>query len=281
MPLSDSFLYPRAYTSAVLVMCLSKPIRRIPDLFYPLKTMHHSDAFSDASARTRPRPSTRCRAAAALQRVQAAGVAMNGEATQLTATGPLPPMVTAASTARRMHHVHRQGQRPNHLVGITISFGALALGALLYAVVRPHAAMFLPSGWHQPLLDSPWSPLMRVVLGSAPTFLHATAMSLLICAAVQAATRGGIGRCCAAVWGVEFVFEFAQHASIAAVLLSFSSSAPAANGLVTALRAYVARGTFDPLDLLAAFAGCIAAFTVLAGPAHRTLTSPGARHVAA
>ena len=53
MPLSDSFLYPRAYTSAVLVMCLSKPIRRIPHLFVATAIVLSNLCGIEASAQSR------------------------------------------------------------------------------------------------------------------------------------------------------------------------------------------------------------------------------------
>jgi hypothetical protein len=160
------------------------------------------------------------------------------------------------------------------------AFGALAAGALLYAVARPHAAAFLPAGWHHPASAGTLLLLAAGLIGAAPTFLHALAMSLLIAVATQAVTPRGRGGCCAAVCAGEFAFEVAQHFAVAAVLLRTVMSSPPAAGIDGALRSYLTHGTFDPLDLLAAGVGCMTAFILLAGPARARLTSPGARHVA-
>ena len=60
----------------------------------------------------------------------------------------------AASATRPGHAARGPAQYRLHVALIALAFGALALGALLYAVARPHAAAFLPPGWHQPVLVS-------------------------------------------------------------------------------------------------------------------------------
>ena len=180
--------------------------------------------------------------------------------------------VYAAST-----HPHLRTQ----LAWVATAFGALAAGALLYAVARPYAAAFLPAGWHHPVLAASLLPLAAGLTGVAPTFMHALAMSLLIVVATQAETPRGRGWCCAAVCAVEFAFEVAQHPAVAAVLLGSAMPSPVAGGIDGALRLYLTRGTFDPLDLLAACVGCLAAFTVVARSACEPRTLPGAHHVAA
>ena len=185
------------------------------------------------------------------------------------------------STAAVVHGTRAYADRRTQLAWVAMAFGALAAGALLYAVARPYAAAFLPAGWHRPALAGTLLPLAAALIGAAPTFVHAFAMSLLIAMATQAATSRGRGWCCAAVCAVEFAFEIAQHPAVTAVLLGSVMPSPVAGGIDGALRAYLMHGTFDPLDLHAACVGCLTAFTLLAGPARARLTSPGARHVAA
>ena len=162
-----------------------------------------------------------------------------------------------------------------------IAFAALALGVLVYAVARPHAAAFLPAAWHRPVLAIASLQLASGFVGALPSFLHALAMSLLIALAAQAAAPRGRGGCCAAVCAVEFGFEIAQHPAVAAALLGSAVPSPGAGGLDRALRSYLMHGTFDRLDLVAAGAGCLAAFAVLARSAREPRISPGAHHVAA
>ena len=158
------------------------------------------------------------------------------------------------------------------------SFGALAFGALIYALMRSHAAAFLPSGWHHPVLASTKLPLASALIGGAPTFLHALAMSLLVVVATQAATPRGRGACCAAVCAVEFAFEFAQHTVVAALLLGSVTVLPMVGGIGGLWRSYVTHGTFDPLDLVAACAGCLAAFAVCARAVRDRPITLGAHH---
>lgn len=166
---------------------------------------------------------------------------------------------------------------------VVIAFAALALalGVLTYAVARPHAAAFLPAGWHRPVLAVASLQLASGLVGALPSFLHALAMSLLIALAAQATTPRGCGGCCAAVCAVEFGSEIAQHPAVAAALLGSAAPSPVAGGLDRALRSYLMHGTFDRLDLVAVAAGCLAAFAVLARSAREPRTAPGAHHVAA
>lgn len=167
------------------------------------------------------------------------------------------------------------------LTWIAIAFVALALGALFYAIARPHPAAFLPAGWHRPVLAITSYPLATGFAGALPTFLHAAAMSLLVATASRAATPYGRGLCCATVCAVEIAFEVAQHPVVAAALLGSAPASAMTGGIDRALRSYLTHGTFDPLDLLGACAGCLVAFTVLGRAAHDRQTSLGARHAAA
>lgn len=166
-------------------------------------------------------------------------------------------------------------------IRISTAFGALAIGALIYALVRPQAALFIPTGWHHPMPATAVLPLAAALIGGAPTFLHAFALSVLIMVATQAATSHGRGRCCAAVCAVEFAFEVAQHTAVAAVLIGSVSASPTAGGIAGAWRAYLRHGTFDPLDLVAAVAGCLVAYTLFVRTTRDRKTASGARHAAA
>jgi hypothetical protein len=163
-------------------------------------------------------------------------------------------------------------------VRIAIAFGALAFGALLYAMVRPQAALFVPNGWHHPMLASTGLPLASALIGTAPTFLHAFALSVLIMVATRAATSRGRGACCAAVGAAEFAFEVAQHTVVAAMLLGSVSALPMTGGIAGAWRVYLRHGAFDPFDLIAAVAGCLLAYALIARATHDRQTSSGAHH---
>lgn len=134
-----------------------------------------------------------------------------------------------------------------------LSFAVVAalMGAALYAWQRPHAALFVPTAWHQPLAPV----LPPEVLGAAPTLLHVLALSLATVAFLRVASRRAIGRACGAWVGADVAIELLQHPwpLLPAVLPRLP-------------------GTFDRLDLCAALVGGALAALIATG-VHRLSAS--------
>ena len=132
-------------------------------------------------------------------------------------------------------------------------------GAAFYAIVRPPAAFrtILPSPLAAAVPHSAAGP----VLGSAPTFVHVVAFSLLTAAVLGRSARRLL--ICGGWAAIELAFEILQHPGVGHRLLANTplSSMPVMSAYLT--------GTFDPADVLAAVLGAAAAFGVLT-LSHRT-----------
>jgi hypothetical protein len=129
----------------------------------------------------------------------------------------------------------------------------LVVGAAFYAIVRPPAALrtILPGPFAFAEPPTAAGPL----LGSAPTFVHAVAFSLLTAAALRGSARRFV--ICGGWAAIEIAFELLQHPRVGPWLLA---NAPLSS--MPFMRAYLT-GTFDPADVLAALLGSAAAFCVL------------------
>ena len=149
--------------------------------------------------------------------------------------------------------LHRQAR----LVAIGASF--LFAGLALYVAARPTSVFGpLAPDWH---LSIPRAHALRTLLGSAPTFVHVVAFSLITAAVVRLTTRRALLVC--ATWAViEIAFELLQLPVLGSRLLSH-----AALPSVPLVRNYIA-GTFDPADIIAAVLG--AAFAAYVLTLHRT-----------
>lgn len=124
--------------------------------------------------------------------------------------------------------------RPARL--FALGLGALALGVLVYALDRPAGSVaFLPVGMAYD------SGFLGPLAGPLPTFLHALAFSLMTVAFLDPTQRVRLAACGA--WaGINWLFEAAQHPAFKEIT---GVGMP---------------GAFDPLDLLAAPLGAMAAF---------------------
>jgi hypothetical protein len=110
---------------------------------------------------------------------------------------------------------------------------ALAAGVLVYLCARG---------------SQPLPALLRLGTGSLPTFLHTSAFTLLSLAVVAPWPRLGLATC-AAWFLLESAFEALQIPTLAGLmhLQAITASSPLWDSYL--------RGTFDPLDILAAAAG--------------------------
>lgn len=129
-------------------------------------------------------------------------------------------------------------QRPAaHLFGSGLA--ALALGVAVYAFDRPAGSVhFLSAGLGHD------SGFLGPFAGPLPTFLHAMAFSLMTAALLAPALRARLAAC--GIWvAVNWLFEAAQHPAFMEV-----------TGIGMP-------GAFDPLDILAALLGAVAAYLLM------------------
>ena len=131
-------------------------------------------------------------------------------------------------------------QRPSavFLSGLLV----LAAGVLVYSLDRPtETVLFLPTALS---LHAGQAHLPPFLGGPLPTFLHTVAFGLMTAAFLRPGPKGWLAA--SAGWVVvNMVFELAQHPEFA---VHTGLGLP---------------GFFDPLDLLAAMLGGVAAFLLL------------------
>ena len=140
----------------------------------------------------------------------------------------------------------------------TLYFYALAtlvVGILVYVIDRPAddvyflriASRYMEGSYGQ-LHDS------------LPSFLHALAFSLAMIGAVTARTPGTIAQICGAWWLLEGLLEVIQSDSVGGGLSQLLPAGITSVPFLEALPSYMAAGTFDVADLIAAGFGCTLAF---------------------
>jgi hypothetical protein len=121
---------------------------------------------------------------------------------------------------------------------------ALALGALVYATDRDPVSTARQG-----------PPLFGALGGWLPDFVHPFAFGLLSAVWLSRRPWPAYGAC-AAWFTVDALFEIGQHAAVAPALAHAVSAVPGVGG---GLAGFFMHGTFDPLDLVAAGAGTLAA----------------------
>jgi len=140
-----------------------------------------------------------------------------------------------------------------------IAICVIAVGVATYAFARPHAAMFLPTGWHRPQAHGlPWW-----LVAGLPTFVHALAMPLLTAAVMGTRSRPALLGICAAWAVVEIGFEAMQHPALRDALLSTLPSIAATAGWVAPFANYLRTGGFELIDIAAALLAGAAAYAIL------------------
>jgi hypothetical protein len=164
---------------------------------------------------------------------------------------------TTVSVNPRLSRVESR-QRPRYLV--PLAFLILLLGMLPYLTDRVAGqAMLWPSAF-----TLKTGNLFGPVGAWLPSFAHAFAFSLLTVAVLAPSARPRWGVC--AMWAViDVAFELGQRREIAGHLAKFLLNDIGAVPLTRPLARYFVHGTFDPLDMLAAVVGAIAAAVVLHG----------------
>ena len=140
---------------------------------------------------------------------------------------------------------------------------ALIAGITLYLLSRDpasaHFTAWLPSALF------PDTPLTCRICGSLPSLLHVYAFILFSATVLQPASTKQLAWLCLSWWGIESLFEVGQ---IDAVAVSIHQQLPEWTEqlpLLGIMDDYLLHGTFDPLDLLFAGLGTLAAFGLLVG----------------
>ena len=143
---------------------------------------------------------------------------------------------------------------------------ALLLALSVYVFARPKSPDLIAGlHWH-----SEWLSDYSAYLHSAPSLFYTLAIGLFI--GVCASTRGAALRHCTLWIVIAALLELTQAPFIALRLADWLESILAASAW-NAIGPYWQRGVFDPLDLLATFAGGMLAILLLrfsAGKADET-----------
>lgn len=159
-------------------------------------------------------------------------------------------------------------------LGAVVALVALLIGVAVYMFLRPHAAAFLPPGWHRP--HGHGLPIW--LLAGLPTFLHTLAMTLLTVIVVGSRRASTVWAICAAWCAVEIGFEFVQHAALGPALLAALPADAAALIWFAPFASFVRGGTFDGLDIAAALAATFVANVILNHRPPRSEKPLEARH---
>jgi hypothetical protein len=138
----------------------------------------------------------------------------------------------------------------------------LSLGLSVYLYDRPaDRVYFIPDGWQ----TGTYSGELFGSLGAhLPSFVH-VAVFILITAAILAPWRFRLASICLFWFGLDSLFELAQHDAIA---VHIAAIVPDWFQQVTLLEntvGYFLAGTFDLLDILSIALGSMAAYLVLLG----------------
>ena len=152
----------------------------------------------------------------------------------------------------------RDAGRARRVLLVLAGFAALGVGILVYAADRDIArSMLIPAGAALSV-----GPLAGAFGQWLPSFVHPFAFSLFAAAARHPSAPPAYGAC-ATWWLVNVAFETGQHPVVSASLAAWLARAPDSGRFSRALSDYFARGTFDPVDLVAATLGALAAAAVL------------------
>jgi len=149
------------------------------------------------------------------------------------------------------HSVRQPALAWTERVPLVVALLCLLVGVLIYAVARPTPAWFVPVALHWPLqFGSGWP----TAVGSAPTFLHVVAFSLLT-AIVRGGGRTATALSCLGWTCTNLLFELGQHPVASQVLTRHIPTGLDRLWLLDQLRPLFERGDFDPNDLCAAVLG--------------------------
>ena len=164
-------------------------------------------------------------------------------------------------SSRRTLHEEPSRMRSFNKIQVLVGCSALFLGFLLYLLHRPLDTYFVFFIKAHDASSYGISPSSNAMAGALPSFLHVFAFSLIIGGLLSCRKRGYLIICFAWLF-INVLFEIGQKHAVAS-----SEMIPVWFGKVFVLenmQNYFLRGTFDFFDLLASFAGALAAYSILA-----------------
>lgn len=136
----------------------------------------------------------------------------------------------------------------------------LALGLAVYLFDRPSDRIYFVPDWWQPATNS--RSLFGPLGAGLPCFAHVL-FFILITAAMLAPWRFRILSICLLWFGIDSLFELAQHDAIASRIADILPNWFDRILLLENTRHYLLSGTFDPLDLVAIATGSLVAYVIL------------------
>jgi hypothetical protein len=144
-------------------------------------------------------------------------------------------------------------------IELLLGVAALALGTLVYLIDRPPGETALPDSVN---VYGILPALFGAIGESLPAFTHVFAFSLLTAACLGNGRYVAVGAC--ATWLlVDTAFELGQHPSLAPYVAVAVPEWFQQIPILGRTAGYFLNGTFDPWDLVAIFAGTLAAYATL------------------
>ena len=141
-----------------------------------------------------------------------------------------------------------------------LAIALLTFGLSVYLFDRPADQIyFIPDGWQ---LSSADNPLFGSMGACLPSFVH-VAIFILITGVLLKPWRFPIASICLLWFGIDILFELAQHEVIAARIAAILPDWFQDVILLENTAGYFLSGTFDPLDILSIALGSIVAYLVL------------------
>jgi hypothetical protein len=169
-------------------------------------------------------------------------------------TIPLAAKYSLVSYKARCNALHNP-----RAVRASLGLFLLVLGTCVYLLDRPWQQLAIAEVI--PLTLDPW-PIFGALGGSLPSFAHVCAFALLTAALLDGGRR--LNQVICLGWlSVNVAFELGQHpklaTSIAHAVPGWFAQVPILNQTPT----YFLSGTLDPLDILFATLGALAAYSVI------------------
>lgn len=144
-----------------------------------------------------------------------------------------------------------------HIVLIAVGFAFLLAGTLVYLTDRPPGSAYFVNRCPVPVHFTNTFPHLFGAMGFYfPSFVHVLSFSLMTAGILACGKRGGLD-VCLGWFAVDGLFELGQKygSTAAAYVPGWFKGVPFLENTAN----YFRLGTFDPLDIVAAAAGALAA----------------------
>jgi len=173
-------------------------------------------------------------------------------------------------TGTRMRRVKSDARAQDHEDSLVFNMRQALLGCVLLAA---GLAVYVFGRKVVPILGAPvaygdmarFSASLTWLLGFIPSFIHASAFCLLTASLFPPAFR--TSRIICSGWAaVHVILECGQASWCSSLLAPLFAGVERSPHLLLRLEAYFRSGTFDPLDVLSALLGCLAAYTIINRP---------------